>query len=146
MRDTAALRTARLLETDPYRRQFAFPKWNRYVTVTDEHSLFARLPEFDGWTSAQHEAIARQYAVLSAAERGMWLQLVTIGARTFGDGNGVLISGVYREHWPDRLKHDLRTLAHSEGEYSARSFAHWQAAGKRLATWREMVDAIEVTR
>lgn len=120
---------------DPYKRLFKVAKWNRLIPVTDDHRLFARLPEFAGWTKAKHEQVARDYFNISRIEEGMYGELISLGLRLFGDGNGVLISGVYREHWPELFKADLRQLAHSYREYSSRSLVHWRAAGKRRETW-----------
>ena len=58
----------------------------------------------------------------------------------YGDGNGQLISGIYRAHFPNETKESLRMLARETSELSARSLAHWQAAGRRVETWRRLRD------
>ncbi len=139
MRDTNALKAARDSETDPYRRRFTFPKWNRTVTVTDEPSLFARLPEFTGWTSQRHQNIAHEYAVLSTVEDKMHADIVKRAEAVWGS-HGPLVSGIVRDHFHDAVKDALRHLAHSASDYLGKSLAHWKAAGFRQHTWRVMID------
>jgi hypothetical protein len=103
--------------------------------------LFHRLPEFSGWTRAQHTAVAREYLELARVTDRMHADTIARMVQTFGDGNGVLISGVYRDHFPETVKADLRTLAHTASDYLARSAAHWQFAGKRITTWRRLLVA-----
>lgn len=146
MRDTKALQTARESERNPYARRFPYPKWNVTVTVLDEYRLFPRLPEFTGWTHAQHVAVAIEYLTLAHITNGMYGATCDAMIRAFGDGSGVLVSGVYRDHFPETVKTDLRTLAHTATDYHARSLAHWQASGRRLTTWRAMRDRLLNTR
>lgn len=135
MRDTKALRAARESETDPYKRRFTYPKWTATITVCQEHRLFSRLPEFAGWTREQHAQTAENNLIIAKAEDGQYGELVSYGLRLFGEGDGRLISGCYRSHWPELFKNTLRTLAHSSGEHYSRSLAHWYAARKTRATW-----------
>lgn len=140
MRDTKALQHARLTEPNPYLRRFGLPKWNRSATVTDDHRLFHRLPEFDGWTSAQHETAARDYITAAIEHQKHYRAYASEAFKTYGDGNGVLISGVLRDHFPEEVKTILRTHAHGKTDCHDRAFAHWRAAGKTLSTFRMMVE------
>lgn len=137
MRDTNALRAARAAESDPYRRRFTAAKWNRTVTCVDVPILFRRLPEFAAWTKPQHVQAANEYATLSIVADGAWQALVSIARKTYGD-HGALISGVYRDHFPDAIKTALRSYAHTSTHYADISGAHWRAAGRTIATWRAM--------
>ena len=130
MRDTATTKTARDNEPDPYARRFPYPKWNRFVTVLDEPALFRRLPEFMGWTKNQHLELAKQYRHDAREIDSWWQSLVCFGISRYGN-QGALISGVYRDHWPEQLKDALRGLAQMGTRYRAISYAHWEAAGKR---------------
>ncbi len=141
MRDTNALRSARDNERNPYERRFTFPKWTRTVTVLDEHRLFARLPEFSGWSKARHEQTARDYLAAMRDTRTLHNAILAIYERHLGT-DGPLISGGFREPWPDYAKDYCRYHAQRTTEFSAMSLAHWQAAGKRIATWREERDRI----
>lgn len=126
---------------DPYLRSFRVAKWTRFVTVTDVPRLFNRLPEFNGWTKPRHVAIAEDYLALAIISDRMWNATREIAENLYGDGSGVLISGVYRDHYPESMKDDLRTLAHDATRYYDRSLAHWLASGKRIETWRMLRDA-----
>jgi hypothetical protein len=138
MRDSKALRQARENEPDPYRRRFAVRGWNVAVTVCEEHRLFRALPEFRGWTKDRHQRMADEYATLSRVTDQMYGALTTMMVCTYGDGNGNLISGCYRDHFPHAVKDDLRHLAHTATDYRSRSSAHWRAAGRTMQTWRDM--------
>ncbi|HWH75946.1 MAG TPA: hypothetical protein VNT76_01195 [Candidatus Binatus sp.] len=131
---------------NPYNRRFNVPKWTRQVTVCDVPALFHRLPEFDGWTKAQHIAVSLEYLELARVTDQMHLATIGRMVAAFGDGNGILISGVYRDHFPETVKTDLRTLAHTASDYLARSASHWRFAGKRLQTWRHKLECCCLTR
>ena len=127
-------------EPDPYRRRFRMPKWNGPITVTDDHRLFRRLPEFSDWTKARHEGAARDYCAQASSYNQIWRELVDRSLAIYGNGDGVLISGVYRDHFPDAVKDALRVHAHGASDFSAKSLAHWRAAGRTLDTWRQYRD------
>src|SRR5687767_14966046 len=98
MRETTVIRSARDQEQNPYRRLFTYPKWNRLVRVTDQHQLFGRLPEFATWSKTDHERAACAYLLTAKALDSAWGNALPIFAQLYGEGNGVLISGVYRDH------------------------------------------------
>lgn len=143
MRDTQAMREARDKEPVPYLRRFAMPGWTVGVTVCEGPKLFRRLPEFSGWTKERHERMATEYATLARITDNMHGALATMMVNVYGDGEGVLISGCYRYHFPAAVKDDLRHLAHTATDYWARSSAHWRAAGRTLDTWRQMRDRLQ---
>lgn len=142
MRDTKATRTARDNEGNPYARKFPFRGWSQLVTVLDDHRLMARLPEFQHWTHAQHIDLAIHRLYTARDTRAEYGKAVDHALATFGNGSGVLISGVYRDHFPPEVKDRLRALAHAVGHLQAVSMAHWLASGKRSHTWRRTRDEV----
>ncbi len=122
---------------DPYLRQFTYPKWSRTVRVTDEHKLFRYLPEFSSWTKAQHYQEALDALQQARAIDSAYQEAVQDALRTYGS-QGSLISGIVRDHFPDEVKDLLRSRARALTYHRDRSVAHWQAAGKRLQTWRQL--------
>ena len=124
---------------DPYRRRFHVPKWNGAVRVTQVPSLFGRLPEFAGWTRVQHKAEAIRLLQASRVQDGIYQRKVRIALKRYGN-HGPLICAVVRDHFPESVKVQLR-MAYGITELQDRSLAHWQAAGCRLQTWRQLHQA-----
>lgn len=120
----------------PYHVRMRMPKWNGPINVLHDHRVMRRLAEFSGWTNDQHVTAALDTMQIASNYRRMWLKTVDAALVTYGNGSGVLISGVYRDHYPARVKYSLRSYAHLESEYLDRSVAHWRAAGRRVNTWR----------
>ena len=143
MRETNAIRQARAAEVDPYKRRFTWPKWNRTVTVCDVYQLFRHLPEFAGWTRGRHEAIAYDYLAQAIASRRVLADILTRYEKVYGT-QGPLIAGGIRDHWPAHAKDFVRAEWNRINAWTDQSIAHWQAAGRRVATWREMRDRAEV--
>lgn len=143
MRDTKALQDARTAEPDPYLRRFGLPKWNRTVTVADVYTLFARLPEFNGWTADDHHTRAVSQLQQSITLHGQWKRLAEDALREFGDGNGVYISGIIRDHFPEDTKTRLRELAHTSSSLSATAYAHWRQSGGTMNTFRQEYDRLQ---
>lgn len=125
---------------DQYLWTFTVPRWNRPVRVTDDHRLFKHLPEFKDWTKAQHSQRALDYAVMATAVDTTFNRALRQAFALYGNGNGVLVPGCYREHFPEPCKDWLRLLGRTADMYRSRSVAHWQAAGKRLQTWHAMAN------
>jgi len=125
--------------SDPYQRRFRVAKWSVNITVCEEHKLFRCLPEFDGWTKAKHEAASRNFGAQAQATDRQWRSIVDRSLATYGDGDGVLVSGIYRRHFPVETRDELRKLAYAATEYRDRSRAHWRASGRKLETWRVLV-------
>lgn len=143
MRDTKALQAARDSEPDPYKRRFPFSKWTRTVTVLDVPQLFKRLPEFSAWKPVDHERTARQYLAQLLADEQVYRDILTRYEKQFGD-SGPLISGGFRDNWPDYAKDACRFFAHRLTQFSDISHAHWRAAGKHSQTWRELLTRCRV--
>lgn len=60
---------------------------------------------------------------------------IDLAKRIFGDGDGVLISGVYREHFPESVKYMLRYLIQRINETHNVAKLYWIASGKRQSTF-----------
>jgi hypothetical protein len=129
---------------DPHARTFSMPKWNRGVRVTDDHRIFRRLPEFSGWTKDRHYRVAVDYLAAASVTRDTYQAAINRAFAAYGDGDGVLISGVIRDHFPDPIKDSLRVLAHEISAHSDKSLAHWRASGRRVQTWRDLRDRIRL--
>lgn len=125
-------------DVNPYRRQFArFAPWNIQPRVTDDHRLFRYLPEFAGWTRADHATHARNLAELGALRLRQADTLASKALEQYGD-HGSLIAGCVRDHFPEPVKAMLRRLYYGSTETFDRSLAHWKAAGRYVNTWRDM--------
>lgn len=118
-----------------YHRPVPMPKWNGLVTVTQEPRAFKRLPEFAGWTKAEHLYASETARAAGEAMQDSWHEAVNLATARFGS-HGSLISGVYRDHFPESVKAQLRTLAQEAGFWAGVSLAHWIAGGRRVGTWR----------
>lgn len=53
-----------------------------------------------------------------------------------GDGDGVLVSGVFRDHFPDAVKTRLRYLNRAANRAQDFSFYLWKYSGRTTETWR----------
>jgi hypothetical protein len=126
---------------DPYSRRFTFPKWNGTVNVLHEHRLMRYLPEFAGWTKADHVTRALAFLAKARAADRLYRLRVSHALKTYGD-HGPLISGVVREHFPEDVKRDLRQTAHVYTFALDASLAHWQAGRRTLETWRRERDTL----
>ena len=128
---------------DPYRRRFArHAKWNIDPRVTDDHRLFRFLPEFTGYSRADHVAQAVELCQKGITDLRMAGKLTEKALATYGD-HGPLTSGCIRTHFPEPVKDVLRRLCHGSTEAFDRSIAHWQAAGRQCKTWRAMRAGME---
>lgn len=146
---TPAIRDKQIIGSEfdsPYHRRLPFPKWNGLISVLQDHRLFARLPEFASWTRDDHYKAA--IASLDASERTRQAYKAAIkdAFSVYGEGDGRLISGVVRGHFPESTKESLRFLAGEIGELADRSLAHWQASGRRVGTWRGLRNRLEQDR
>lgn len=81
-------------------------------------------------------AIIREH--YARAEYGAAMQ---VARARFGDGDGILISGIGRSHFPASVKVILRRLAQAPGALADASLSDWRAAGRRLHTWRRLRDS-----
>jgi hypothetical protein len=83
------------------------------------------------------ECLRRSLALLTGVELNR-VRYAAATSRAFmehGDGNGTLIAGVLRDHFPDTTKNTLRTYAHSIGACADWSALYWRAAGRHHSTW-----------
>lgn len=121
-------------DSGPYQQRFRLPKWNIEPTVLMMHGkppahVLNQL--FPGWTKEDHAEAAEIMATARDEANREWNKLVQQAVKKHGDGNGHLISGVYREHFSDTTKDVLRYLAHFAGAASNASYMHYVSTGKR---------------
>jgi hypothetical protein len=92
------------------------------------------------------EERAQAYAIaLMELSRVRTLELqynmaVSIALSKYGDF-GPLISGVVRDHFPDDVKKELRTLAWSITDATDSSYVAWRQSGRKTHTWRALYHA-----
>ncbi len=124
--------------TGPYVERFRLPKWNSELTVLG----YVQVPRahaqrlFPGWTKSDHREAAEIMALASDAALAEWNKLVADAVQRYGDGDGRLISGVYREHFPEETKEALRYLAHFANDATSASAFHHYATGSRTP-WQQ---------
>lgn len=94
--------------------------------------------EFSECDKRGHLAVADQALGLKAKLETRWGRAVDSALAEYGDGNGRLISGVVRDHFPEKVKNRLRLYAHSASKAGDVGHAHWAAAGKRTPFWQEI--------
>lgn len=89
----------------------------------------------------------RQYALSAVAElesardaRVRYDQLLDAAITAYGDGNGRLISGVYREHYPEPVKDQLRAYARRVSECTDRALGYWTRGRRRVETLRPLLE------
>lgn len=116
--------------SNPYERRFRRSGWNIKPCVTDDPRLFRVLPEFRGWTRAQHAAAAEAYAQAVRTARDAHRDAIIAAETVFG-ADGPLISGGLRDSWPADIKAEVRRLAHLVTDYGYRAYAHAKAARMR---------------
>ncbi len=129
-----------VLEPDqgPYLERFRPPKYNSEVTVLvhpDSVPKAYREQLFPGWTKEDHRAAAQLMSVAAQAAESEWNKLVESSVRRHGNGDGRLISGIYREHFPEETKDTLRYLARFASDAGSASVFHHHATGARTP-WR----------
>lgn len=124
-----------------YRLTFKIPKWNVRVTATmDTRAMRRAFPERVR-DKAWHLDRSLRAMRLSGYAHEEWQIRASEALRQHGDGDGVLIAGVIRDHFPPEVKEHLRGAAHTASDLRGISLAHWQAAGKTPATWQREVAA-----
>lgn len=60
---------------------------------------------------------------------------ITEAIMLHGNGNGILISGVYRGHFPESTKEQLRQFHRLKNGYWGASLDCWLRGGRRRSTW-----------
>jgi len=127
-----------------YRTRQRWPKWSGVVLPTHVPAMLRQRFATLGWTNADHVSTARHWLTAGRDMERQWNEEVRMAVRRWGDhgasppsgeGWGALISGVYRDHFPARVKERLRGLAHGGSWLIELSYAHWRAAGKAGHTW-----------
>lgn len=88
---------------------------------------------------AAYLAEARAWADLAVEARDRYAALIDAAVATHGDGDGLLISGVYRDHFPEDVKDELRKAARRIAKAWDESAWYWRKAGRRMGTWRRDV-------
>lgn len=125
---------ADILKDSRYATRIAFRGWNIRPTVLQEPRLFPRIfPELD---RGGHEQRAKHFAAEGKKVRAEWHGALERAEKKYGS-HGALISGGFRDHWPEVVKDKIRELAHDQTKLFEAAEAHWKAAGKRPAPpWR----------
>lgn len=100
--------------------------WNRPVTVLDDIPALTKR-SFPGWTQMDHIEAAGAHAGARDFLAEQHGQLIRKAYAKYGE-KGPLISGIGQEHFPERIKHDLRGMAHLASRHHEASVAHWHAA------------------
>lgn len=94
----------------------------------------------DPWGAHQREAAA---ALVRAQELDHdWLRLVQLARARYGD-HGALISGVYRAHFPDAVKDELRVLARKATALRDAAAAEWRKTGRTQDSFRALLREVE---
>lgn len=122
---------------EAYTLRFRMPGWSVPVNAMHDHRVLKRT--MPGVTKEQHVKLAYEMKDRSQAASRAWVRELRRALKRYGDGDGVLISGVFRSHFPEEVKERLRQHARDKADYSDISHAHWRAAGRRTHTWRNHV-------
>jgi hypothetical protein len=112
--------------------------WTRAITLRDDHRLFRYIPQFATWTKATHQHEALHAAAVAHVLESAHTLIAFDAAKWYGE-HGSLISGGFRDDWPEETKTTLRWLAHRITDERDRSRSHWRASGRTDATWRRMI-------
>lgn len=98
-------------------------------TVLQNPKLMPRV--FPEMTRTQHTARARAFRAAMPHDADAWNKLVDDAVKRYGNGDGHLISGVYRSHFPEAVKTKLRYHAYAQTLLGKAAFAHETAARMR---------------
>ena len=100
-----------VLGDDIYARQVRMPKWSKTVSMLEEprvairHALDWGIPT----SKSAHDQKADFFSVLAGRLSDEWNATVNLAVEAYGS-QGSLISGVYRDHFPEDVKQRLRFL------------------------------------
>ena len=109
--DHAQIMSRHVLGDDIYERQAHMPKWNGTVSMLREpkvairHALDWGIPT----SKSAHAQKAEYFHDLALRMGDEWDATVSLAVEAYG-AQGSLISGVYRDHFPDDVKQRLRFL------------------------------------
>ena len=65
-----------------------------------------------------------------------WQRAIQAARREHGDGNGVLVSGIYRDHFPADVKDALRALVDASNRALCDAQMAWRQTGRTTRTFR----------
>ena len=88
-----------------------------------------------------YDKIAEQQMILAYAHSRAHRDLAKLALSVYGD-HGSPISGVVRDHFPEFVKNELRSLSLSVARLLDESKVSWSKARKQLKTWIRLKDAI----
>ena len=113
--DRAQIMARHVLGDDIYERQVHMPKWNGTVSMLTEPKVAIRHAMDWGIPTSKsaHAQKADFFCDLARKMEDEWNATVSLAIEAYGD-QGSLISGVYRDHFPDDVKQRLRFLAHGK--------------------------------
>lgn len=114
--DRAQIMARHILGDDIYERQVTARGWTGEVTMLMEpkvaikHALDWGIPT----SKSAHVQKADFFSNLTQKMDREWNATVDMAIAAYGNGTGSLISGVYRDHFPDDVKNRLRFLHHGK--------------------------------
>lgn len=101
-----------ILDDPMYVRRTRMPKWNVPVSMLQEPKVAIRHTSWGISTSKSANAQRAEYfSSLAQRLQREWDAVVELAIQTYGN-QGSLVSGVYRDHFPNNVKDRLRFLAH----------------------------------
>jgi hypothetical protein len=111
--DHSRIMSLHVLGDDVYERQARMPGWNGTVSMLREPKVAIRHAVDWGIPTSKsaHAQKADFFNDLSQKMSREWDSTVKLAIRTYGK-QGSLVSGVYRDHFPDDVKDRLRFLTH----------------------------------
>lgn len=107
----AKIMARHVLGDDIYARQVRMPKWSKTVSMLEEpkvairHALDWGIPT----SKSAHDQRADFFSILAGRLSDEWNATVNLAVEAYGS-QGSLISGVYRDHFPEDVKQRLRFL------------------------------------
>ena len=115
-----------LLGDEQYEKRVRMPKWSVDVSMLMEPKVALRYGVSWGLISTSkhgNELKADHFEDLALKLKDEWDDVVNLAAKQYGN-HGSLISGVYRDHFPDDVKDRLRFLAHGAALASQAAHLH----------------------
>jgi hypothetical protein len=105
-----------LLDDPAYAREVKYRGWNGTVTMLDEPKVAVKYAYSWGIPTSKsaHAQRADYFEDLATVMGRAYDDLVERALDKYGDGSGVLISGVVRDHFPEMVKKRLRFLAQGQ--------------------------------